>query len=81
VLPLVAGVLIALLVPRLEPARARSIAAAVLSVAVAIMATLIAGEAWYFVVLDLGLVLLALGVTTVVVKWLRHQQVDSRQTT
>ena len=63
VFPLVAGVAIALLVPRLVAADRRAVASGGLAVLTAATATVVAGEAWFFVFVDLAEVLVAIGVT------------------
>lgn len=70
VFPLVAGVLIALLVPRYVPSRQQQFkiggAIAVLS---GVLATLIAGEEWFFVFIDAAEVFIAMGVTIAIVAY------------
>ena len=66
VFPLVAGVVMALVVPRVATGTARKVAYAVLATVVAVAATIIAGEAWFFVFVDLAEVILAVGATLAV---------------
>lgn len=63
VFPLVAGVVIALLVPRYVPSGQRKIAYGGLGVGVAALATIIAGEEWFFIFVDLAEVFIAMAVT------------------
>jgi hypothetical protein len=63
VFPLVAGVVIALLVPRFVPTGQRKLAYGGLGVVCAAAATLIAGEEWFFIFVDLAEVFIAMGVT------------------
>ena len=70
VFPIVAGAPIALLVPRLvSSAQQRRWVYAFLGIAVAALATIIAGEEWFFIVIDLAEVFLAIGVTLYVVNY------------
>ena len=74
VFPIVAGALIALLVPRLvSSAQQRRWVYAFLGIAVAALATIIAGEEWFFIVIDLAEVFLAIGVTLYVVNYLSRR--------
>ncbi len=74
VFPLAAGVIIGLLVPRLvESTQQRRWLYALLGVAVATLATIIAGEEWFFIVIDLAEVFLAVGVTVLVVDYLSRR--------
>jgi hypothetical protein len=63
VFPLVAGVVIALLVPRFVGTGQRKIAYGGLGGGVAALATIIAGEEWFFIFVDLAEVFIAMGVT------------------
>jgi hypothetical protein len=63
VFPLVAGVVIGLLVPRYVGAGQRKFAYGGLGVGVAALATVIAGEEWFFIFVDLAEVFIAMGVT------------------
>jgi hypothetical protein len=66
VFPLAAGVVVALLVYRLVPARLRVAATIGLSIVLGVVATAISGEAlesWLFALVDIGEVLLAAAVT------------------
>lgn len=64
VFPVVAGVIIGLLVPRLVSSmQQRRWVYAFLGIAVAALATIIAGEAWFFIFIDLAEVFLAIGIT------------------
>jgi peptidoglycan/LPS O-acetylase OafA/YrhL len=68
VFPLVAGVVIALLVPRFVPSRQRRFAyAGGFGALSGVAATIIAGEEWFFVFVDLAEVLIAMGVTLAIV--------------
>ncbi len=70
VFPLVAGVVIALLVPRFVTGGQRKFAYGGLAVLVAALATIIAGEEWFFIFIDLAEVLIAIGVTQLLVaRW------------
>jgi len=63
VFPLVAGAVIALLVPRFVPSGQRRIAYGGLGVVVAALATIIAAEEWFFFFIDLAEVFIAMAVT------------------
>ncbi len=70
VFPVVAGVIIGLLVPRfVASAQQRRWVYAFLGIAVAALATIIAGEEWFFIVIDLAEVFLAIGVTVYAVNY------------
>jgi hypothetical protein len=76
VFPIIAGVVIALLVPRFVGERQRKIAYAVLGILTAAAATIIAGEEWFFIFIDLAEVFVAIFVTQAIVnRW------PSRRTT
>jgi hypothetical protein len=71
VFPLVAGVVIALLVPRFVENRKRQFAwGGAFGILSGVAATIIAGEEWFFVFIDLAEVLIAMGVTLAIVsRW------------
>jgi len=69
VFPVVAGVIIALLVPRYVPANQRKIAYGALGILVAALATIIAGEEWFFIFIDLAEVFVAIFVTQKLVEY------------
>lgn len=72
--PIVAGVIIGVLVPRLvSSAQHRRGIYAFLGVAVAALATIIAGEEWFFIFIDLAEVFLAMGVTIYAVDYLSRR--------
>lgn len=74
VFPVVAGVIIGLLVPRfVADATQRKGIYAFLGVAVAALATIIAGEEWFFIFVDLAEVFLAMGITIYVVDYLARR--------
>jgi peptidoglycan/LPS O-acetylase OafA/YrhL len=74
VIPIVAGIVIGLLNPRsVASARQRRWVYALLGVAVAALATIIAGEEWFFIFIDLAEVLLAVGVTIYAVDYLSRR--------
>jgi len=77
VFPLVAGVVLALLVPRLVKERKRQFAyGGAFGVLAAVAATLLAGEEWFFVFIDLAEVCIAVGVTVAIAsRW------EARRTT
>jgi hypothetical protein len=76
VFPLLAGVVIALFVPRFFAQRQRKIAYGALGVLVAALATIVAGEEWFFIFIDLAEVVVAIAVTqAIVARW------PSRRTT
>ncbi len=78
VFPIIAGAVMALLVPRLvSSAQQRRGVCAFLGVAVAALATIVAGEAWYFIFIDLAEVFLALGITIYVVDYLARRNTTS----
>lgn len=70
VFPIFAGVVIGLLAPRfVASAQQRRWVYAFLGVAVAALATIVAGEEWFFIVVDLAEVFLAMGITVYVVDY------------
>jgi Na+/H+ antiporter NhaD/arsenite permease-like protein len=74
VFPVVAGVIIGLLVPRLvTSAHQRRWVYAFLGIAVAALATIIAGEEWFFIFIDMAEVFLAIGITIYVVDYLSRR--------
>lgn len=74
VFPIVAGVIIGLLVPRfVGSAEQRRWIYAFLGIAVAALATIIAGEEWFFIFVDLAEVFLAMGATIYVVDYLSRR--------
>lgn len=74
VFPVVAGIIIGLLVPRfISSTFQRRWAYAFLGIAVAALATIIAGEEWFFIVIDLAEVFLAIGVTVAVVDYVSRR--------
>ena len=74
VFPVVAGVIIGLLVPRLvSSVQQRRWVYAFLGVAVAALATIIAGEAWFFIFIDLAEVFLAIGINIYVADYLSRR--------
>jgi O-antigen ligase len=64
VFPLVAGVIIGLLGPRFVSASQRKGIYGALGVVVAALATILAGEEWFFIFIDLAFVFGAMAVTT-----------------
>jgi hypothetical protein len=75
VFPIVAGAILALIVPRFVSDKQRNWAFGVSGIAVAALATIIAGEEWFFIFIDLALVFLAIGATLYIVRY-----VESRNT-
>ena len=74
VFPIIAGLVIGLLVPRfVSSVPQRRWVYAFLGIAVAALATLIAGEEWFFIFIDLAEVFLAIGVTVYVVDYLSRR--------
>jgi hypothetical protein len=74
VFPVVAGVIIGLLVPRfVASAQQRRWVYAFLGIAVAAHATIIAGEEWVFIFIDLAEVFLAIGITIYLVNYLSRR--------
>jgi hypothetical protein len=74
VFPIITGVIIALLVPRfVSSGTQRRWTYAFLGIAVAALATIIAGEEWFFIFIDLAEVFLAIGVTLYVVSYLSRR--------
>lgn len=70
VFPVVAGIIIGLLGPRLvSSTEQRRWVYAFLGIAVAALATIIAGEEWFFIFIDLAEVFLAIGVTVYAVNY------------
>lgn len=75
IFPVFAGILIGLLVPRVaRTTELRRGAYAFLAIAVAALATSIAGEAWIFIIIDLAEVLLAIAVTVTMVDYLSRRR-------
>ncbi len=75
VFPVIAGVVIALLVPKLvSSAQQRRGVYAFLGVAVAALATIFAGEAWFFIFIDLAEVFLAMGITIYVIDYVARRR-------
>ncbi len=75
VFPIVAGVVIGLLAPRLvSSAQQRTWVCAILGIAVAALATIVAGEEWFFIFVDLAEALLAIAVTVYVVDALSRRK-------
>lgn len=75
IFPVVAGILIGILVPRVaRTTEQRRGAYALLAVAVAALATVIAREAWFFIIIDLTEVLLAIAVTVTAVDYLSRRR-------
>lgn len=68
VFPIVAGVIIGLLAPRFVNGSQRKVVLGALGVVVAAMATLIAGEEWFFIFIDLAFVFIAMAVTIYLVE-------------
>jgi hypothetical protein len=78
VFPVVAGVIIGLLVPRfVNSPQQRRWVYAFLGIAVAALATIIAAEEWFFILIDLAEVFLAIGVTVYVVDYLSRRNTTS----
>jgi hypothetical protein len=73
VFPIVAGVIMGLLVPRFVSVATRKYVYSALGIAIAALATIIAGEEWFFIFIDLAQVFLALGVTLYVVRYLQNR--------
>lgn len=63
VFPLIAGVVIASLVPRFLREGQRKVAYGGFGVGVAGLATIVAGEEWFFIFVDLAELFIAMGVT------------------
>lgn len=75
IFPIVAGILIGILVPRItRTTEQRRTAYAILAVAVAFVATMVAGEEWFFIVIDLAEVLIAIAVTVEVIGYLSRRR-------
>jgi hypothetical protein len=75
-IPLVGGVVIALLIQSLATAKLRLVALVLLSTVCGAVATIISGEIFVnpvaYLVFDVGQVLLAAGATMLLVAWLRR---------
>ena len=75
--PIVAGIMTALLVQPLPTTKLRLVVLVLLSTVFGTIATVISGEislSFIFLAIDTALVLLAAGVTTLLIAWLRRQQ-------
>jgi hypothetical protein len=68
VFPIVAGVIIGLLAPRFVTGSQRKVVLGALGVVVAALATIIAGEEWFFIFIDLAFVFIAMAVTIYLVE-------------
>jgi hypothetical protein len=79
VFPLVAGVVIALLVPHVVSARQRTATFVALGIIVAAVATIIAGEEWFFIFIDLAEVFIAMGVTLWLVSYFARRRTTPLQ--
>lgn len=66
VFPVLAGTVIALVVTRFATGRVRNAVYGVAAIVIAMSATIIAGEGWFFVGVDLAEVILTLGVVTTI---------------
>ncbi|MEZ4499551.1 MAG: hypothetical protein R2839_05635 [Thermomicrobiales bacterium] len=73
IFPIVAGAIIALLIPRFFHGRDLRWALGIAGVGTAALATFLAGEEWFFIVIDLALVFLAIGATLYVVSYVRER--------
>lgn len=74
VFPVIAGIIIGVLVPKLvSAAQQRRWVYAFLGIAVAALATIIAGEEWFFIFIDLAEVFLAMGITIYAVDYLSRR--------
>ena len=77
VLPVAGGVLAALLASRIAAPRLRYVVLAVVAVALGVTATVVSGEAaksWAYLLIDIGEVVLAMVVTTVLLAVLGRQR-------
>lgn len=75
--PIVAGIMSALLVQPLPSTKLRLVVLVLLSIVFGTMATIISGEislSFVFLAIDTALVLLAAGVTALLIAWLRRRQ-------
>lgn len=63
IFPIVAGAIIALLVPRFVAGKAQRWVMAVAGVGAAALATIMASEEWFFILIDLALVFAAMAAT------------------
>ncbi len=66
IFPVMAGVLLALVVPRFAAGRTRNAILGGVGAVVAVIVTIAAGEEWFFVFVDFAEVLLAIGLTLAV---------------
>lgn len=74
IFPIVAGVILGLLIPRLVSSpRQRRWAYAASGIGVAALATIVAGEEWFFIFIDLAEVFLAMGSTVYAANYLARR--------
>ena len=74
VFPVVAGAVLALIVPRFVTGEQRKWVYAFAGVVVAALATIVAGEEWFFIFIDLAEVLGAILVTSMAINYNRERQ-------
>ncbi len=73
IFPIVAGAIIALLVPRFLAGKEQRWVMAIAGVGAAALATLLANEEWFFILIDLALVFAAMAATLYVVRYIRER--------
>lgn len=75
IFPVVAGAIIALLVPRFLTGKPAQWTMGVAGVGAAALATLMASEEWFFIIIDLALVFAAMAATLYVVKYIGERNI------
>ncbi len=73
IFPIVAGAIIALLVPRFLVGKEQRWVMAIAGIGAAALATLLANEEWFFILIDLALVFAAMAATLYVVRYIRER--------
>ncbi len=73
IFPIVAGAIIALLVPRFLVGKEQRWVMAIAGIGAAALATLMANEEWFFILIDLALVFAAMAATLYVVRYIRER--------
>ncbi len=73
IFPIVAGAIIALLVPRFLAGKEQRWVMAIAGIGAAALATLMANEEWFFILIDLALVFAAMAATLYVVRYIRER--------
>ena len=73
IFPIVAGAIIALLVPRFVAGKPMRWVMGIAGVGAAALATILASEEWFFIIIDLALVFAAMAATLYIVNYVRER--------